>query len=244
MAGDVPIVNRPSLAAPKDYLIPGTQEIILRSVGAAFDGSGSASSFLPALQLLAPDGTVMFTAVDPNNSVAAGASADVSWFPGVTPTPSTGVKIINCRTTTAPWASGGPPGNSSSWTTQYNYDTSVFSLQNDYQDIVHILAPGKYLVAVTDHWDTTTYGATAWVEVAGGIASYNVWKMSGAVQSTAAFTGSYSGFQDIWDAMIAVVPASASFPVSVYMDGFQSSGTDLLQNAKLIALQLDATASP
>lgn len=81
---DVPIVNRATTTAPKDYTLPQSQEILLRAVRADIDGTGAAGVFLPALQLLSPDGVVMWTAVDPNLSVAAGASASVSWFPGVT----------------------------------------------------------------------------------------------------------------------------------------------------------------
>lgn len=46
------------------------------------DGSGAGSSWYPCLQLVDPGGHVMFDAVSPN-VVAAGASADVSWFPHV-----------------------------------------------------------------------------------------------------------------------------------------------------------------
>lgn len=81
MAGSVPIVSSAVAAAPKDYTVPQAQEIIPLAVTAAMDGTGAASTFFPALQLLAPDGTVMWTAI--GQAVAAGASADVSWFPGL-----------------------------------------------------------------------------------------------------------------------------------------------------------------
>lgn len=80
---DTPIVNRATVTAPKDYTLPQSQEILLKAVRADIDGTGAAGSFLPALQLLSSDGVVMWTAVDPALSVAAGASASVTWFPGV-----------------------------------------------------------------------------------------------------------------------------------------------------------------
>lgn len=81
----VPIRSTAVDAAPKDYSIPSAQQIRLLSVHAAFDGSGSGAAWLPAVQILDNNGNVLVTAADPNVSVAAGGSADVSWFPGVKP---------------------------------------------------------------------------------------------------------------------------------------------------------------
>ena len=71
---DVAIVNQNVAATPSDYIVP-------------------------ALQLLDPAGHVMWTAVDPSSAVAAGGSADVSWFPGVK-----GSGSSSGTTTTFPWA--------------------------------------------------------------------------------------------------------------------------------------------
>jgi len=83
---DDTIINTTVQSAPKDYVIPGTQELLLKTVRAVVNGSAASAAYLPAVQLLAPDGTVCWSAV-PNESVAAGASADVSWFPGVNEEP-------------------------------------------------------------------------------------------------------------------------------------------------------------
>lgn len=80
---DVSIVNTTVTSTPKDYKVPGSQELLVKAVRASIDGSAAGSSFLPALQLLDPAGNVMWTAVDTGTTVAAGGSADVSWFPGV-----------------------------------------------------------------------------------------------------------------------------------------------------------------
>lgn len=80
---DVSIVNSTITAAPKDYAVPGTQELLLKAVRASIDGTAAGSAFLPALQLIDPGGHVMWTAVDRSNPVAGGGTADVSWFPGV-----------------------------------------------------------------------------------------------------------------------------------------------------------------
>ena len=78
---DRAIVDRAVEAAPKDYLVAANVELALKAVGATFNGASAAGPFLPAVQLVAPDETVMFTAV-PEEPVAAGGSAVVSWFPG------------------------------------------------------------------------------------------------------------------------------------------------------------------
>lgn len=68
-------------SAPKDYKVADSQELLLKAVRAVLDGSTATGPYLPAVQLVAPSGAIMWTAVPPQ-AVAAGASADVSWFPG------------------------------------------------------------------------------------------------------------------------------------------------------------------
>lgn len=79
---DVAIINRAVTAAPKDYTLAANEELFLKTVRAVIDGAGAGGAYLPAVQLVAPDGTVMWSAV-PQAAIAAGGSADVSWFPGV-----------------------------------------------------------------------------------------------------------------------------------------------------------------
>lgn len=80
---DLPIVIPDTAVAPKDYTLTGGQELQLKSVRALIDGTGAATSFRPTLQLLDPNGHVMWEGAS-FDAVAAGGSADVSWFPGVT----------------------------------------------------------------------------------------------------------------------------------------------------------------
>ena len=79
---DVAILQTQSLATPNGYTIPGAQEIILKSVKASFDGTGAGASWVPVLQFVAPNGFIVCECPVPN-AVAAGGSADVSWFPRV-----------------------------------------------------------------------------------------------------------------------------------------------------------------
>jgi hypothetical protein len=73
----------PSIApAPKGYLITGSQEIVLKSVTGSFDGTGAAAAFVPSLQIIDPSGFIVAT-FPVTTTLAAGGSADVSWFPGL-----------------------------------------------------------------------------------------------------------------------------------------------------------------
>jgi hypothetical protein len=79
---DLPIVIPDIATAPKDYTLSGTQELALKTVRALIDGTGAGAAFLPTLQLLDPNGHVMWEGAT-SSTVAAGGSADVSWFPGL-----------------------------------------------------------------------------------------------------------------------------------------------------------------
>ena len=67
-------------SCPADWTLPASLQIILKTAYASFNGSGAASSFLPCLRIKSDSGDVAFEAVA-QTQVAAGASADVTWFP-------------------------------------------------------------------------------------------------------------------------------------------------------------------
>jgi hypothetical protein len=69
------------VAAPADYLIPASAELMLKMAFARFDGTGAASSFKPCLRIISDAGTVAGEATA-DDTVAAGGSADVTWFLG------------------------------------------------------------------------------------------------------------------------------------------------------------------
>jgi len=79
----VPIRSSVVTAAPKDYAIPPSQEIILLSVTAEFIDNGAAGDWLPAVVILDNNGNALCRAVDQGVKVTAGGDAEVSWFPGV-----------------------------------------------------------------------------------------------------------------------------------------------------------------
>jgi hypothetical protein len=77
---DVQILASGTLAAPLDYVIPGAQEILIKAMAATFDGTGAGTTWQPAITLLAPGGKEVGT-FPVGSALAAGASADVAWFP-------------------------------------------------------------------------------------------------------------------------------------------------------------------
>lgn len=128
---DLPIVIPNTSAAPKDYTLSGGQELQLKTVRALIDGSGAATAFLPTLQLLDPNGHVMWEGAT-STTVAAGGSADVSWFPGLGATGSTSTTnaewFITNRTTNLTMLAG--VTDTIPWTTLDSSDSSLFSLTN------------------------------------------------------------------------------------------------------------------
>src|SRR5882724_5136327 len=104
------VISIPSVeTAPKEYTVPGAQEILLKCVRATFDGAGAGGDFLPTLEIVSPAGQVSgtFTA---DSAVAAGASAAVSWFPGVKAAKASGAAGIQAQLLQAHGAAFFPNG--------------------------------------------------------------------------------------------------------------------------------------
>jgi len=68
------------VGVPMTYQVPAAQEIIPLAITAAIDGSGAGGQYLPTVEIVAPSGAVM-ARCPTTTIVAAGASANVSWFP-------------------------------------------------------------------------------------------------------------------------------------------------------------------
>jgi hypothetical protein len=82
------VLTRPDVAAaPYDVELGALDVLEPTAVFAHFDGSAAGSAFLPCVTYYTQDGKV-FARAFPADDVAAGASADVSWFPGLSTTPS------------------------------------------------------------------------------------------------------------------------------------------------------------
>lgn len=80
-------VQQAAKAAPATYTVAGSAEIEILSAFASFDGTAAAAAYLPSLAFYSAAGLLISRSF-PSSSVAAGASADVSYFPGVVDAPA------------------------------------------------------------------------------------------------------------------------------------------------------------
>ena len=80
---DVQIVRPTVEDVPAVYTLPGAAEFTLKAVYAFFDGSGTGSSWTPAVTILSDSGHTIAFVADKSILVAGGDDAEVSWFPGV-----------------------------------------------------------------------------------------------------------------------------------------------------------------
>jgi hypothetical protein len=87
-------------SAPATFTIPGNGQIQPKAVYAHYDGSGAGSAFLPALKVTS-DGGELVGIYPVAQTVAAGGSAEVSWFPRVSGAPLevTSVEVTDGTTT-------------------------------------------------------------------------------------------------------------------------------------------------
>lgn len=81
MAGDAVLTRDGPVGVPLDYVVPQSGELLPLTVRATIDGSGAAVSFYATVQVLAPSGRIMGSYI--SSAIAAGGSADVTWFPHV-----------------------------------------------------------------------------------------------------------------------------------------------------------------
>lgn len=79
---DIPILVSPVENTPESWQITAAQQINPKSITASFDGTGAGGSFVPTLRILDANGNAL-AECPIDTTLAAGASADVSWFPFV-----------------------------------------------------------------------------------------------------------------------------------------------------------------
>jgi hypothetical protein len=77
-----PIFARGPLPAPVVYTVPGSSEIVPLSAYADYDGTNASGAFVPTLIFRDQAGNIIGQS-QASTTVAAGASASMSWFPGV-----------------------------------------------------------------------------------------------------------------------------------------------------------------
>lgn len=94
---------------PALFTIPGNGQIRPKTIFAHYDGSGAASAFYPAIKIISDGGQTI--GIYPTTfTVAAGGSAEVSWFPGL----AVPTLAVQGATIQAYW--GLPPAADFTWT--------------------------------------------------------------------------------------------------------------------------------
>ena len=192
---DASILDPTVAAAPKQYLISGSQELLIKSITASFDGSAAAVPWVPAVQLLDSANEVIGT-YPLDAPVAAGGTADVSFFPGV--------KVAS--------SSGG--GGITATVEQVNQQTGTTSIANSTSTILlpatNLSGPINF-AASGGGMRCSTAGVYS-VEVNVQLASA-AWTAGGGFELTLAFSG-YSMVINSW-VTFPTVTADVHFPNSI-----------------------------
>jgi hypothetical protein len=81
---DAPINVQQVQNAGDGYIVPASLDLILKCARCAYDGSGAAGDFVPLLQIFSDAGLVV-AECRAEETVVAGGSADVTWFPALIP---------------------------------------------------------------------------------------------------------------------------------------------------------------
>lgn len=71
-----------TVSAPADYVLPKSAELLLKSVYAKYNGTAATGSFVPLIRIISDAGSVS-DEIPQDVTVAAGGSADATWFPHV-----------------------------------------------------------------------------------------------------------------------------------------------------------------
>lgn len=80
MAGQTALTRDGPVAVPLSYTVPQSGELLPLTVEATIDGSSATTEFYAVLQVIDPNGHSM--GKYRSDAIAAGGSADVTWFPG------------------------------------------------------------------------------------------------------------------------------------------------------------------
>lgn len=212
---DIAIIAPAVKSVPQDYTIPGAQEILPKSVSAAMDGTSAGTSWFPCLQVLDPAGHVMFSAIA-SAPIAAGASADVSWFRGLAQVPSSSAILPGTgvdRHVTSQVISNTTSTNISFDSVLFD-DLGWFSAGDPTKITVNL--PGQYLVSYTNAW---VYPAGSGFAIQTGI-GYNAGArviVSQQISSTGGTPNTTSG--------MGIVNASAGDVFTLFV--YQASGGNM-----------------
>lgn len=148
---DAQILVTGTATAPATWTVPGLGQVTPRTVFAHYDGTGAGVLFYPALKIVSDAGRLI--GIYPcSSSVAAGGSADVTWFPGVEATRTPVSAAVGARISTV---NGQTIADSTLtnliWTT-VDYDTDGMANLAANNTILTVNTPGIYMVVCSTVW--------------------------------------------------------------------------------------------
>lgn len=153
-------VGIPNGPTPQTHLISHLDGVIPKSVTATFDGSGAAGAFLPTLIIAGKEGREV--ARIPAPEVAAGATAEVSWFPrGLKAAAAAGTGQAtaffdgNAPLVLGPW---GNVLTSYPWAAMSTHSPAVYQWPSGGDPTkIHIAQPGVYQACYQWQGSTTAF---------------------------------------------------------------------------------------
>lgn len=151
---------------PAGYTIPKTAELLLKMGFAKFDGTNAAGPYKPCIRVISDAGTVSGEAAT-DEEIAAGESADVTWFPhlaaAAASTSATGQGILSAEQaqgTTQTFAAG--TTSAITWDSIVTDSSGTYDVGAGHGSTFKILKSGVYLVAFQilpdPSWPTVAQG--------------------------------------------------------------------------------------
>lgn len=191
-----------TINAGQAYTVPQAQEIILKSVRASYNGASAAGSFVPMIQIVAPGGLIV-SECPLGKTLAAGASADVSWFSngGLTTsldTTNTGATVTVNPTTELLIGSG-------LTLTQPSTGTA---------ELVATGGSGDIFWPAADQ-GAASYDKTTWANSVSGTGFYDTLKFPTGSGADAAFATAHSG--DSFPRMLVISTMDVGFTGGILM---------------------------
>lgn len=157
-AADALIIRDGAVGAPSTYTVPATGEIIPLCVTATFDGSASTGAFIPTLEVITPDGHVL-ARCPLQLSIAAGGSANVTWFPGVGGgTPGGETAVIGARIYSVATRSVNSSTGTDMVFDTVDFDTNGMANLAGNNKILTAQTPGLYLAVASITFAPNTSG--------------------------------------------------------------------------------------
>ena len=238
---------------PLDYAVPGAAELLVKMLSASYNGAGAAGSFVPAVQVII-GGTLVAGTFPLGTTLAAGASADVSWFPRSGGVASSGGPTAGTLFLTA-------AGIWPAVTSGANYPTLVETATNHVDVYLVDFVNGSQTfaqatLAMPTDWNAGTVTATFYWLVNGATTGNAVWTLQGrAYGSGAALDQAFGAAVSVTSAAVGVAnelvisSASAAMtfagaPAAGQLAQFRisrngSSGSDTLAaTARLLGVQV------